>query len=59
MYLEFVRLDTSMDNISTIVEVSEEKKVNIRTFYLIGKAYICCSTMKDSLLGPKFTGVNL
>ena len=44
-----------MKNIFTIIEVPEEKRVNIMTFYLTGKAYIWWSTVKDRLVGPEFT----
>jgi len=38
-----------------VVEVPDEKKVNIRTFYLTGEASIWWNNIKDRLLGPKFT----
>jgi len=36
-----------MEKIFAVVEVPEEKKVNIGTFYLAGEADIWCSTVKD------------
>ena len=44
-----------MENVFTVVEVPEEKKMNIRTYYLLGEVGIWWNTMKDKLLGPKFT----
>jgi len=37
------------------IEVLKEKKVNTGTFYLTGEADIWWITVKDSLIGPKFT----
>ena len=37
-----------MENIFTVVEVLDEKKVNIRTFYLSGEADIWWNIVKDS-----------
>ena len=39
----------------TVVEVPEEKKLNIGTYYLTGEADIWWNTVKDKLVGPKFT----
>jgi len=50
--LDPVQLEDSIRGIEKIfamVEVPEEKKVNIRTFYLAGEADIRWSTMKDKL----------
>ena len=40
--------------IFAVVEVPEEKKVNIGTFYLTSEADIWWSTVKDNLQGPEF-----
>jgi len=42
-----------MEKIFVVVEVPEEKKVNIGTFYLASEADIGWSTMKDKLQGPE------
>ena len=44
-----------MKKIFAGVEVPEEKKVNIGTFYLAGEVDIWWSTMKDKLQGPGLT----
>jgi len=44
-----------MEKIFTVVEVSEEKKVNIGTYYLTSEADIWWNVVKDKLLGPEFT----
>jgi len=44
-----------MEKMFTMVEVPEEKKVNIGTYYLTGEANIWWSTIKDKLVGPEFT----
>jgi len=44
-----------MEKIFTVVELPEDKKVNIGMFYLIGEADIWWNTVKDGLLRPKFT----
>ena len=44
-----------MEKIFAIVEVPEEKKVNIGTFYLASEADIWWSTVKDKLQGPELT----
>jgi len=44
-----------MENIFAVIEVPEEKKVNIMTFYLTEKANIWWSTVKDRLVGPELT----
>jgi len=44
-----------MENIFTVLDVSEEKKANIGTFYVIGEADIWWNIVKDKLLGPEFT----
>ena len=44
-----------MEKIFTVVKVREETKVNIGTYYLIGEADIWWNTVKDKLVGPKFT----
>jgi len=49
---EWVR---GMDKIFTVVEVPEEMKVNIGTYYLTGEADIWWNTVKGRLVGPKFT----
>jgi len=38
-----------------VVEVPEEKKVNIGTYYFTGEADIWWNTAKDRLVGPEFT----
>ena len=43
-----------MEKVFTVVEVPEEKKVNIRMHYLIGEANIWWNTIKDRLIGPEF-----
>ena len=49
---EWVR---GMEKIFTVVEVPEEKKVNIGTYYLTGEADIWWNTVRDKLVGPEFT----
>jgi len=44
-----------MEKIFAIADGLEEKKVNIRTFYLVSEVDICWSTIKDRLQGLKFT----
>jgi len=44
-----------MEEIVTVVEVPEEKKVNIGIYYLTGEADIWWNTTKDMLIGPEFT----
>ena len=44
-----------IEKIFIVVEVPEEKKVNIGTYYLTGEADIWWNTVKDKLVGPKFT----
>ena len=44
-----------MEKIFTVVEVPEEKKLNIGTYYLSGEADIWWNTVKDKLEGPEFT----
>jgi len=44
-----------MEKIFTVVEVPEEKKMNIGTYYLSGEADIWWNTVKDKLIGPEFT----
>jgi len=44
-----------MEKIFTVIEVPEEKRVNIRTYYLTGEADIWLNTVKDKLVGPEFT----
>jgi len=43
------------EKIFIVVEVLEEKKVNIRTYYLTGKVDIWWNTVKDKLVGLEFT----
>ena len=43
-----------MEKIFTVVEVPEEKKVNIGTYYLSGEADSWQNTVKDKLVGPEF-----
>jgi len=38
-----------------VVEVPEEKKVNIGTYYLTGEADVWWNTVKDKLVEPEFT----
>ena len=50
--LDLVELEdwiSGMEKIFTVVEVPEEKKVNILTFYLVDEADIWWSTVKDKL----------
>jgi len=44
-----------MEKTFIVVEVSEEKKVNIVTYYLTNEADIWWNTVKDKLVGPKLT----
>ena len=44
-----------MKKIFTMVEVSEDKKVNIGMFYLTGEADIWWNTIKGYLIGLEFT----
>ena len=44
-----------MEKIFIVVEVFEEKKVNIGTFYSISEVEIWWSTAMDKLQGPKHT----
>ena len=44
-----------MEKIFTVVEVPKEKKANIGTHYLTGEANIWWNTVKDKLVGSKFT----
>ena len=44
-----------IEKIFTVVEVSEEKKVNIGTYYLIGEADIWWNIVKSRFIGPEFT----
>jgi len=39
----------------TVIEVPEEKKMNIGAYYFSSEANIWWNTMKDKLLGPDFT----
>ena len=44
-----------MEKIFTVVEVLEEKKVNIGMYYLTGEVDIWWNIVKDKLVGPEFT----
>jgi len=44
-----------MEKLFIVVEVPDDKKVNIRMFYLTGEADIWSNTVRDRLLGPEFT----
>ena len=44
-----------MEKIFAVIEVPEEKKVNIGTFYLTGEADIWWSTVKEKLQGSELT----
>jgi len=44
-----------MEKIFIVVEVPEEKKVNIGTYYLTGEDDIWWNTIKSRLIGPEFT----
>ena len=44
-----------MEEIFIVVEVPEEKRVNIVMYYLTGEADIWWNTVKGSLVGPEFT----
>jgi len=44
-----------MEKIFTVVEVSEERKVNIQTYYLTGEVDIWWNIVKDKLVAPEFT----
>ena len=45
----------NMEKTSTLIEVPEEKRVNIGTFYLTRKADFWWNTVRDRLVGPKLT----
>jgi len=47
-----------MEKIFPVVEVPEEKKVSVGTYYLIGEADIWWNTVKDKLVGLEFTRIN-
>ena len=47
-----------MEKIFIVVEGPEEKKVNIRTYYLTGEADIWWNTIKDKLVDLNSPGVN-
>jgi len=49
---EWVR---GMEKTFTVVEIPEEKKVSIGTYYLTGEANIWCNNVKGRLIGPEFT----
>ena len=44
-----------MEKIFTVVEVAEEKKVNIGMYYLTSEADIWRNTIQDKLVGPELT----
>jgi len=44
-----------MEKIFTVVEIPDEKIVNIGMFYLTEEVYIWWNTMNDKLLWPEFT----
>jgi len=44
-----------MEKIFTVVEVPEEKKLNIGMYYLTSEVDIWWNTVKDTLIGPEFT----
>jgi len=48
-------MDSRYEKIFTIVEIPEDKKVNIGMFYLTSEANIWWNTIKVGLLGPHFT----
>ena len=52
---EWVR---KIEKIFTVVEVLEEKKVNIGTYYLTGEANIWWNTVKGRLVGLNSPRVN-
>ena len=45
----------SMEKIFGVIEVTEEKKVTIETFYLTREVEIWWNTVKDQLVGPDLT----
>jgi len=45
----------SMEKIFAIVEVLEENKVTIGTFYFAEEAYIWWNTVKDKFISPEVT----
>jgi len=49
---EWVR---AWEKIFTVVEVPEEKKVNIGMYYLTSETDIWWNTIKDRLIGPTFS----
>jgi len=49
---EWVR---GMEKIFTVVQVPEEKKVNLGTYYLTGETDIWWNIIQDKLVGPKFS----
>ena len=44
-----------MEKSFTLLEVPEEKKLDIRTYYLTSEANIWWNTIKGRLVGPEFT----
>ena len=44
-----------MEKIFVVIEVLEEKRVNVGMFYLTAEADIWWSTVKDRLIVPKLT----
>jgi len=47
-----------MKKIFIVIEVAEEKKVNIGTFYLTTEANIWWSNVKNRIIGPNLLGVS-
>jgi len=44
-----------MEKLFTAIDVLEDKKMNIRMFYLTSEVDILWKNVKDRLLGPDFT----
>jgi len=53
--VELEEQNREMEKIFIVVEVLDEKNVNIRTFYLTEEVDILWNNVQDGLLGPEFT----
>ena len=53
--MELEEQNREMEKIFIVVEVLDEKNVNIRTFYLTEEVDILWNNVQDGLLGPEFT----
>ena len=57
-FMELEDWNKAMEKIFAIIKVLKEKRVNIRTFYIIGEADIWWSTMKTGSSGLNLLGVS-